>query len=102
MVLLLGYVTCQIYSFIQLWGMSKELNAFRQKNDINPIFFVIPILGIIELWKLPAKVLEAKRLANVPNPQVPHPVLYLLLWPYFLTADLNEVWQSASRRSLNG
>ncbi|MBK7583475.1 MAG: zinc-ribbon domain-containing protein [Myxococcales bacterium] len=40
--------------------------------------------------------LEAKQMAGVPNAQVSHPILYFFLWPYFLTADLNEIWQAAS------
>ena len=94
MVLVIGYI-CFIYAFIQLWGMLNELRAFRQKDDPNPIFFLIPILNLIEMWKLPEKVLDAKRMAGIPNPTVPHPVLYLLLGFYFLAADLNEVWKAA-------
>ncbi len=95
MVLVLGYVTCGIYGIFAFFGMLSELKAFRGKNDINPIFFIIPILSLIEMWKLPEKVLEAKRLAGVPNPQVPNPILYLLLGLYFFPNDLNEVWQAA-------
>jgi hypothetical protein len=47
------------------------------------------------MWKLPQKVLEAKQMAGVPNPTVPHPILYLLLGLYFLPADLNEIWKAA-------
>jgi hypothetical protein len=78
--------------------MLNELKNFRGKDDLNPILFFIPILGIIEMWKLPAKVLEAKQMAGVANAQVPHPILYLLLGIYFLPADLNEVWQAAGGR----
>ena len=94
MVLVIGSI-CFVYALIQLWGMLNELRAYRQKDDLNPIFFFIPILGLIEMWKLPEKVLEAKQMAGVPNPSVPHPVLYLLLGIYFLPADLNEVWKAA-------
>lgn len=94
MVLVIGSI-CFVYAIIQLWGMLNELRAYRQKDDLNPIFFFIPILGLIEMWKLPEKVLEAKQMAGVPNPSVPHPVLYLLLGIYFLPADLNEVWKAA-------
>jgi hypothetical protein len=44
---------------------------------------------------MPAKILEAKQMAGVPNPQVPNVILYLLLGPYFLATDLNEIWQAA-------
>jgi hypothetical protein len=93
-VLLLGYV-CFIYLFFVLWSTLNELKAFRNRDDISPIMFFLPIIGLLEMWKLPGKVLEAKQMAGVPNPQVPHPVLYLFLWPYFFVADLNEIWQAA-------
>jgi hypothetical protein len=94
MVLVIGSI-CFVYGIIQIWGMLNELKAFRGKDDINPIMLFVPILNIIMLWGLPAKVLEAKQMAGVPNAQVPHPILYLLLGSYFLPADLNEVWQAA-------
>lgn len=94
MVLVIGSI-CFIYAIIQMWGMLNELKAFRGKDDINPIMMFVPILNIIFFWNLPAKVLEAKQMAGVPNAQVAHPILYLLLGAYFLPADLNEVWQAA-------
>jgi hypothetical protein len=94
MVLLVGSI-CFIYAIIQFWGMLNELKAFRDKDDISPIMLFIPIMNIILIWGLPAKVLEAKQMAGVPNPEVPHPILYLLLASYFMPKDLNEVWQAA-------
>jgi hypothetical protein len=94
MVLLIGML-CFVYALIEGAAMLKELKAFRGKDDISLITFIIPILNLIALWKLPAKVLEAKQMAGVPNPQVPHPILYLFLWTYFLPSDLNEAWQAA-------
>lgn len=87
---------CFVYAIIQVWQMANELRAFRGKDDIKPIFFFIPILSLIEMWKLAPKLLEAKQMAGVPNPSVQHPVLYLLLGIYFWPADLNEIWQAAS------
>ncbi|HEY8942797.1 MAG TPA: hypothetical protein VIM73_00990 [Polyangiaceae bacterium] len=86
---------CFIYAIVQAWQMLSELKTFRGKDDLNPIFFFIPILGIIELWKLGEKILDAKRMAGIPNPQVVHPVGYLFLAAYFLPTDLNEIWQAA-------
>lgn len=86
---------CFLYLLFVLWSTLNELKAFRQKDDINPILFFVPILNLLQLWQLPQKVLEAKQMAGVPNATVSHPVLYLLLWPYFFTADLNEIWQAA-------
>jgi len=86
---------CFVYAIIQFWGMLSELKAFRGKDDLNPIMFFIPILGYIELWKLPEKILDAKRMAGVPNAQVGSPVLYLFFAIFFLPSDLNEIWQAA-------
>jgi hypothetical protein len=86
---------CFVYALIEGAAMLKELRAFRGKDDINLIHFLIPILNWIAVWKLPAKILEAKQMAGVPNAQVPHPILYFFLGLYFLPADLNEIWQAA-------
>lgn len=86
---------CGFYALYLIWVEVNELKAFRQKDDINPILFFIPILNLIQLWGLNQKVLEAKQMAGVPNPQVSHSILYLFLWPYFMTNDLNEIWAAA-------
>ena len=86
---------CFVYAILQLWQMTNELKDFRGKDDIKPIFFFIPILGLIEMWKLPPKLLEAKQMAGVPNATVQHPVLYLFFSIFFLPSDLNEIWQAA-------
>jgi len=98
MVVVLVYVTCGVYGIIALFSMLGELKAFRQKNDINPILFLLPVISILEVIKLPAKVLDAKRMAGVPNAQEPNVILYLFLWFYMLPADLNEIWQVASAK----
>ena len=94
MVLVIGSI-CFVYAIMQIWGMLNELKAFRGKDDINPIMMFVPIMNLIMFWGLPAKVLEAKQMAGVPNAQVSHPILYLFLGSYFLPADLNEIWQAA-------
>jgi len=86
---------CFVYAIIQVWQMLNELKAFRGKDDLNPILFFVPILGYIEMWKLNEKVLDAKRMAGVPNPQVASPVLFLFFALFFLPGDLNEIWQAA-------
>jgi hypothetical protein len=86
---------CGFYALYLIWVEVNELKAFRQKDDINPILFFIPILNLIQLYGLNQKVLEAKQMAGVVNPQVSHGILYIFLWPYFLTNDLNEIWAAA-------
>jgi hypothetical protein len=94
-VVLVVSMLCFVYALIQVWGMLNELKAFRGKDDINPILFFIPILGWIQLWNLPPKILEAKQMAGVPNAQVAHPILYFLLGIWFMPNDLNEIWAAA-------
>ena len=77
---------CFVYAIIEGAAMLKELTAFRGKDDINLILFLIPILGHHRPLEPAAKVLEAKQMAGVPNPQVPHPVLYLFLAILLLAA----------------
>lgn len=88
-------MVCFVYALLQAFQMFGELKAFRQKSDPNPIFLFIPILNLITLWKLSEQVLEAKRLAGIPNPTTVHPVLYLFLSSYFLPLELNEIWKAA-------
>lgn len=88
-------VICGFYLLYLLWVEVNELKAFRGKDDLNPILFFIPIYGLILMWGVPPKMLEAKQMAGVPNPTVGSPILYLLLWPYFMSKDLNDVWQAA-------
>lgn len=92
--LLIGFV-CGFYFLYLIWVEVNELKAFRQKDDLNPILFFVPILNIIQIWNLPPKVLEAKQMAGVVNANVQSPILYFFLWPFFLTNDLNEIWQAA-------
>jgi hypothetical protein len=97
MVLVIGML-CFVYAIIQLIQMLSELKAFRQKDDISIITFFIPILNLIKMWQLPEKVLEAKRMAGIPNPQTVHPIGYIFLSPFFLSGDLNEIWAAARNR----
>lgn len=94
MVFVLTNVTCGIYGIWQGYQMLQELKAFRQKDDINLIMFLIPVLGLLEMMKLSDKVAEAKRMAGSNKPAASG-ILYILLGIYFLPADLNDVWEAA-------
>ncbi len=93
MVTLLTCATCGLYGMFAIYGMVSELKAYLNKEEIVPWQILVPVLGlIIALTKLPEWVTEAKQRAGSANPQSSGPVLYFLLLPYFLTKDLNEVW----------
>ncbi len=102
LVVALGIVTFGIYWLIALFGALNDFRAYRQKSDITPIFLFIPILGLLEIIKLPPKVTESRITAGVVNPVEPNLVLYILFPQIFFIADLNEIFQSAAnRRSLS-
>jgi len=93
MVTVLTFLTCGLYGAIMLYMMLSELRAYLNKEEIVPWHIFVPILGIIVLLgKLPGWVTEAKQRAGSRNQQSSGPILYFLLYPYFVTKDLNEVW----------
>ena len=101
LVVALGIVTFGIYWLVALFGALNDFRAYRQKSDITPIFLFIPILGLLEIIKLPPKVTESRITAGVVNPVEPNLVLYILFPQIFFIADLNEILQAAAnRRSL--
>lgn len=92
MMVLLISMFCFFYGIFQYYQMVGELKEFLQTDEINPIHIFIPVLNILMLFKLPGLVLEAKRRAGVPNPEVTNILFYWFFGLYFLPKDLNEVW----------
>jgi len=93
MVTLLTMITCGLYGIFTFYSMMTELRAYLNKQEIVPWHIFVPILGVITiLGKLPEWVTEAKQRAGSRNPQSSGPLLYFLLFPYFFTKDMNEVW----------
>jgi hypothetical protein len=93
MITVLTFVTCGVYGLVMLFVMLSELKAYLNKEEIVPWHIFVPILSlVVMLGKLPDWVTEAKQRAGSRNQQSAGPVLYFLLWPYFVTKDMNEVW----------
>ena len=93
MVTVLCMVTCGIYGIFAIYSMMSELKAYLNKDEIVPWHIFVPILGlIVMLGKLPGWVTEAKQRAGSRNPQSSGPVLYFLLFPFFFTKDMNDIW----------
>ena len=84
---------CGFYGFYQVFQELGELRAYRGKDDINPI--VATLLWIVFCWGMPAKMLEAKQMAGIPNPQVGSPILYFLVGYWAMAKDLNEIWAAS-------
>jgi cytosine/uracil/thiamine/allantoin permease len=99
MVVGLGIITFGIYWVVALYGALKDFDSIRRRNDINPILFLIPILGLLELLKLPQKVEETRAAIGVSNPVAPNLVLYILFPQIFFIADLNEIVEASARRT---
>jgi hypothetical protein len=100
MVTVLFYVTCGIYGIFAFYSMLSELKAYLNKQEITPWHLFVPILGmIVVLGKLPGWVTEAKQRAGSRNPQSSGALLYFLLFPYFFTKDMNEVWDPTGAAS---
>jgi hypothetical protein len=96
MVLLISAI-CGLYAIISMINMINELKNYLGK-DVSWIQLFIPILNIIFLFStLPKLVAEAKQKAGSPKPAMGG-IVYLLVGPYALAADLNDVW--AGRGSL--
>ena len=101
LVVALGIITLGIYWIIALWGALNDFKSIRQKNDVTPILFFVPILGLLEIIKLPRKVTEARISAGVVNQVEPNVVFYVLFPQIFFIADLNEILQAfANKRSM--
>jgi hypothetical protein len=100
MVTILTFATCGIYGMVTFYMMLSELKAYLNKEEIVPWHIFVPVLSLIVLvGKLPDWVTEAKQRAGSRNQQSAGPVMYFLLAPYFLTKDLNEVWDPAGSSS---
>jgi len=100
LVVALGFVTFGIYWLIALWGALNDFKEYRQSNDITPILFFVPILGLLEIIKLPPKIEEARGAVGVVNPVPPNVVLYVLFPQIFFIADLNEIFETIANRGI--
>jgi hypothetical protein len=94
-VLALSCVTCGIYGMIWAYQSLAELKAYLNKDEIVPWHIFVPVLNlVVMLFKLPDWVTEAKQRAGARNPKSAGALLYFFLAWYFLTVDLNEIWQA--------
>jgi len=100
MVTLLTFVTCGLYGIFTFYAMMSELRTYLNKEEIVPWHIFVPILSlIVVLGKLPGWVTEAKQRAGSRNPQSAGPIMYFLLFPFFFTKDMNDVWDPTGASS---
>jgi hypothetical protein len=84
------------YLLVQMIGMLRELGNYTQDSGFNWWFIFIPCLNYYFMWlKVPEQVTNAKNkagiLAQKPTRGI---VLYVLLFPWALANDLNDIAQS--------
>jgi hypothetical protein len=88
---------CFVYALYQAWMMLNELQQYTRDEDFKPFYVFIPLLGAYFMWvKVPEQVTRAKQMAGSRNPQASSIALYILLSPFALAKDLNEIWDPTS------
>jgi hypothetical protein len=94
--LILSFVCC-FYFLYAMWTMLNELQQYTRDDEFKPWYMFIPLLNYYFLWiKVPEQVTKAKQMAGSRNPQASGIILYILLGPYALAKDLNEIWDPSS------
>jgi hypothetical protein len=94
--LILSMVCC-VYLLYAMWTMLNELQQYTRDDEFKPWYMFIPLLNYYFLWiKVPEQVTKAKQMAGSRNPQACGIILYILLGPYALAKDLNEIWDPSS------
>ncbi len=100
-VLILGFVTCGLYSVYWLWARSKEMNEYLGKEAVNPLFVVPGCLCFPVIWY--ADYLFAKEFPEMQKKAglepkddlIAHLLLLILLAPvgqWMIQQKLNEIW----------
>jgi hypothetical protein len=84
------------YLLVQMVGMLRELGNYTQDPEYKWWFMFVPCLQYYFLWlKVPEQVGKAKQKAGILQTKPPRGiVLYVLLSPWALANDLNDIAQS--------
>lgn len=82
---------CFLYGLSQMRTMEGELNRFLGRNqDGSILWFLFPLIPILSMPKL---IGEARAKAGTTTQGNGSLIMYLLLGYYFLTKDVNEIWE---------
>jgi hypothetical protein len=93
MLALVADIAGMAIGFMNVYAMLNEVKAITQNQAFAWWKILIPILGLIFCWsEVPAKMAKAKQMMGVQTP-ARSPVLYLLLLPFALASDLNDMAQ---------
>jgi len=100
-VLILGLVTCGLYTIFWMWNRAKEMNAYLGKEVVNPMFVVpgclcFPVVLYAEFLYCKNLPEMQKKAGIEPKDEfVLHLVLMILLpyvGSYLIQQKLNEIW----------
>jgi hypothetical protein len=100
-VLILGLVTCGLYTLYWMWLRVKEANDYLGKQAVNPMFVVPGCLCgpvyIYAIWLFVNALPEVQKKAGVEakDEKILHVILMILLpgvGSYLIQQKLNEVW----------
>ena len=100
-VLILGFVTCGLYSIYWLWVRAKEMNAYLGKETVNPLFIVpgclcFPVVLYADyLFAKGIPEMQKKAGVEAKDDFVLDFILLILLAPvgqYLIQQKLNALW----------
>ena len=103
-VLILGFVTCGLYSLYWMYLRVKEMNEYLGKQAVNPMFvfpgcICYPVMWYAS-WLYANALPEMQKKAGIEpkDEKVLHAVLLILLAPvgqWMIQQKLNELWGKA-------
>ena len=103
-VLILGFVTCGLYSLYWMYLRVKEMNEYLGKQAVNPMFvfpgcICYPVMWYAA-WLFAENFPEMQKKAGIEpkDEKILHAVLLILLAPvgqYLIQQKLNELWAKA-------
>ena len=90
-VVVLTMCTFGLYGLYTLYSIENELHAFLgDGKKASILWFLFPLLPLLALPKVVA---QARAKAGTPAQGEGNLILYLLLGPYMIPTDTNQIWQ---------
>lgn len=88
----LGSLVGVVLALIWIWGMLSDLKRFTGDQTFAPWWLIVPCLQYYFMWLVvPKQVGMAKQIARCGNPLPRSIVVYFLLFPYALAADIADI-----------
>jgi hypothetical protein len=88
---LITFMCCPYYGLFQCMKVEEELNRFVGKNSGGSILWFL--FALIPILSMPKLIGEARAKAGTPTQGDGSLIMYLLLWPFAVPKDANEIWE---------